>query len=96
MPAPSTAPRPDPRGRLLLFSVLVVATCGLVYELIIGTLSSYLLGSTITHFSLTVGLFLSAMGIGAWASRWVRRDVLSVFVLVEIAIGALEIPDGFF
>ena len=35
--------RAQVRARLLLFSVLVVATCGLVYELISATMASYLL-----------------------------------------------------
>ncbi|MEM0964310.1 MAG: polyamine aminopropyltransferase, partial [Bacteroidota bacterium] len=37
--------------RVLLASVLVVATCGILYELVVGTLSSYLLGNSALHFS---------------------------------------------
>jgi len=48
----------------LLVTVFIIAACGIVYELIIGTLSSYLLGSSVTYFSITIGLFLSAMGWG--------------------------------
>ena len=72
---------------VLLVSVLIIAICGLVYELIIGTLSSYLLGSSVTHFSITIGLFLFAMGIGSWASKLVRRNELRAFMLVEVVIG---------
>lgn len=71
----------------LLVSVFIIAICGLVYELIVGTLSSYLLGNSVTHFSITIGLFLSAMGIGSFLSRLVKRDVLHWFVMVEITIG---------
>lgn len=71
----------------LLFSVFIIAVCGLVYELIVGTLSSYLMGSSVTHFSITIGLFLSAMGLGAWLSRFVKDRELHWFVLVEIITG---------
>ena len=37
------------RSRVLLASVLVVATCGLVYELISATMAAYLLGDSVTQ-----------------------------------------------
>jgi len=73
----------------LLISILIIAVCGLIYELIIGSLSSYLLGDSVYQFSLTLGFFLSAMGLGSFLSRAVRDHLLRVFLLVEIAIGVL-------
>ena len=73
----------------LMVSVFIIAICGLVYELIVGTLSSYLWGNSVTHFSITIGLFMSAMGVGSWASRWLKGDVLTWFIRVEIAIGVV-------
>lgn len=74
---------------LLLFSVFVIATCGLVYELIAGTLASYLLGDSVTQFSTIIGTYLFAMGIGSWLSRYLTRNLLSTFVKVEILIGVV-------
>jgi spermidine synthase len=74
---------------LLLLSVFVIATCGLVYELIAGTLASYLLGDSITQFSTIIGCYLFAMGIGSWLSRYVTRNLLSFFIRVEILVGAV-------
>lgn len=74
---------------LLLVSVFVIATCGLVYELIAGTLASYLLGDSVTQFSTIIGTYLFAMGIGSWLSRYVQRNLLGVFVQVEILVGAI-------
>lgn len=74
---------------LLLFSVFVIATCGLIYELIAGTLASYLLGDSVTQFSTVIGCYLFAMGIGSWLSRYIARQLLMVFVQVEILIGAV-------
>lgn len=72
---------------VLLFSVFVIATCGLVYELIAGALASYLLGDSITQFSTIIGVYLFSMGIGSYWSRFFQRNLLSVFVRVEILIG---------
>ncbi len=72
---------------LLLFSVFVIATCGLVYELIAGTLASYLLGDSVTQFSTIIGAYLFAMGIGSWLSRYLNNQLLATFVKIEILIG---------
>ncbi len=71
----------------LLVTVFIIAICGLIYELIIGTLSSYLFGNSVTHFSVTIGLFMSAMGIGSFASRRITDSLLGWFILVEMAVG---------
>jgi len=81
--------RVAPESANLLVSVFAVATCGLIYELIAGTLSSYLLGNSVTQFSVVIGLFLSAMGIGSFLSRFVQKELLRTFLVVELMVGAL-------
>jgi spermidine synthase len=71
---------------LLLASVLAVATCGLIYELVAGTLASYLLGDSVLQFSTVIGVYLSAMGVGSWLSRFVERGLFRRFVEVELAV----------
>jgi len=71
----------------LLFSVFVISTCGLVYELTAGALASYLLGDSITQFSIIIGVYLSAMGLGSYLSRFIVRNIVAVFIEVEILIG---------
>lgn len=73
----------------LLFSVFVIASCGLVYELIAGTLASYLLGDSVTQFSTVIGSYLFAMGIGSWLSRYVVRGLVARFIQIELAVGVL-------
>lgn len=68
-------------------SVFVVAASGLVYELVAGAVSSYLLGDAVTQFSLVIGVFLSSMGVGSYLARFVRRNLLRTFVELEIWIG---------
>lgn len=74
---------------LLLLSVFVVATCGLIYELVAGTLASYLLGDSVTQFSIIIGVYLFSMGIGSWLSRFFTRNLLGWFIQVEILVGAV-------
>ncbi len=74
---------------VLLASVMVVALCGIVYELIIASVSSYLLGNSVYQFSITIGLFMFAMGLGSYISKWFHRDLTSSFILVEVAVAII-------
>lgn len=79
----------------LLGSVVIIATSGLVYELITGTLASYVLGDSITQFSLVIGLYLFAMGCGSYLSQFIESRLLERFVEIELAIalaGGLSAP----
>jgi spermidine synthase len=73
----------------LLISVFVIATCGLIYELVAGTLASYLLGDSVTQFSTIIGAYLFSMGIGAFFSRFFTRNLLSWFIQLEIMVGLI-------
>ena len=87
-PAPQLR-KPTAPGAALLASAFVVATCGLIYELLASTLASYLLGDSVMQFSTVIGSYLFAMGIGSWCSRYVKRDELRLFVRVELLIAIL-------
>lgn len=73
----------------LLASVFIIASCGLVYELVAGALSSYLLGDSVMQFSTVIGCYLFAMGVGSWLSRYVLRDLIGTFIRVELLVGVL-------
>ncbi|HST60910.1 MAG TPA: polyamine aminopropyltransferase [Longimicrobium sp.] len=70
----------------LFVTVLLIAACGLVYELVAGALASYLLGDSVMQFSTVIGTYLFAMGVGSWLSRWVHRGVATRFVIVELMV----------
>src|SRR5919107_1027510 len=71
---------------LLLFSVFVVATCGLIYELVAGTLASYLLGDSVTQFSTIIGVYLFSMGIGSYLSKFFNRNLVAWFIQIEVLV----------
>jgi spermidine synthase len=77
------------RPPLLFLNVLIVATCGLIYELLAGTLASYVLGDSVTQFSLIIGIYLFAMGVGSWLSRFIDKGLARRFVDVELAVAVL-------
>lgn len=72
---------------IVYLSILVIAVCGIIYELIIGAVSSYLWGDSVFYFSVTIGLYMSAMGLGAFLSKFVRHALFDFFVLSESLIG---------
>jgi spermidine synthase len=71
----------------LYISVLIISSCGLVYELLAGTIASYLLGETVTQFSLIIGTYLFSMGVGSWLSKYLEKDLIPKFLEIELAIG---------
>jgi len=71
----------------LFLSVFLIAACGLIYELIAGTLASYLLGDDVFQFSTIIGCYLFAMGIGSYLSRFLRRGLVAQFVSIELMVG---------
>jgi spermidine synthase len=77
------------RSPVLFLNVMILATCGLVYELLAGTLASYVLGDSVTQFSLVIGIYLFAMGVGAWLSRFVDEALVRCFVEVEFCVALL-------
>lgn len=85
----SNTPPTTEDQRLLLFSIFIIAGCSLIYELLISSLSTYLLGSGVVHYSVTIGLFLFFMGVGAWLAQFIRTELLDRFIRIEIALGLI-------
>jgi spermidine synthase len=77
------------RTAILYLNVFVIATCGLIYELLAGTLASYLLGDSVTQFSTCIGVYLFALGVGAWLSGFLDKSLARYFVEVELAVALL-------
>ena len=85
----ATEPLTKKQTAIMMFSVMVVALCGIVYELIIAAVSSYLLGNSVYQFSMTIGFFMFAMGIGSYISKWFQGDLVATFINVEIAVALI-------
>ena len=75
--------------RILMLTTLIISGCSMVYELIISAVSSYLVGDSTLQYSVTIGLYMFALGIGSFLSKFVKKNLFSSFALVEICIGLI-------
>ncbi len=82
-----SAVHPHTEQRILLFSVFILSLCGIVYELVLGSLATYLLGNPVQQYSITIGIFLSSMGLGSYLSRYITKDLVRNFILIEAVLG---------
>ena len=73
----------------LTHAAFVAGLCSIVYELLIATTVSYFLGDSVRYFSLTIGMYMAAMGAGSYCSKFIGKDLISRFLQFEIALAAL-------
>ncbi|MGD9580289.1 MAG: polyamine aminopropyltransferase [Vampirovibrionia bacterium] len=74
------------RPYIILLVVCIVAVCGIIYELLISTAASYLLGDSVTQFSIIIGIYMSSMGIGAYLSKFIHKQLFKRFLQIEILL----------
>ncbi|KPI02558.1 Spermidine synthase [Actinobacteria bacterium OK074] len=70
----------------MLACVFVCAACGLVYELELVALASYLIGDSVTQASVVLSVMVFAMGIGSLAAKRLRPRAAAGFGAVEAAL----------
>ncbi|WP_069171800.1 polyamine aminopropyltransferase [Streptomyces griseus] len=74
-------------GRFLVLAVVFVcAACGLVYELELVALASYLVGDTVTQASVVLSVMVFAMGLGSLLAKRLRSRAAVGFGLIEAAL----------
>ncbi|MFJ6937558.1 polyamine aminopropyltransferase [Streptomyces sp. NPDC101132] len=74
-------------GRLLvLATVFVCAACGLVYELELLALASYLIGDSVTQASVVLSVMVFAMGVGSLLAKRLRARPAVGFGAVEAVL----------
>jgi spermidine synthase len=71
---------------LLLAAVFVCAACGLVYELELVALASYLVGDSVTQASIVLSVMVFAMGCGSLLAKRLRTRPALGFAAVEAAL----------
>ncbi|MEV5549113.1 polyamine aminopropyltransferase [Streptomyces sp. NPDC052309] len=85
--APAPLPvRPGTGRFLVLAGVFVCAACGLVYELELVALASYLIGDSVTQASVVLSVMVFAMGVGSLAAKRLRRFAAAGFGAVEAVL----------
>ncbi|NEA16726.1 polyamine aminopropyltransferase [Streptomyces halstedii] len=77
-------------GRFLVLAVVFVcAACGLVYELELVALASYLIGDSVTQASVVLSVMVFAMGIGSLLAKRLRGRAAVGFGLLEAALALI-------
>ncbi|WP_433246409.1 polyamine aminopropyltransferase [Actinomadura nitritigenes] len=76
---------------LVLAAVFTCAACGLVYELALVALGSYLVGDSVTQASIVLSVMVFAMGIGSLLAKPLQKHAAAAFAIVE---GALALVGG--
>jgi spermidine synthase len=71
---------------LVLVCVFVCAACGLVYELELVALASYLMGDSVTQASVVLSVMVFAIGLGSLAAKRLRSRAAAGFGVVEAVL----------
>jgi len=75
---------------VIVLAIFIAGLCSIIYELLISTTTSYFLGDSIRQFSLTIGIYMAAMGLGAFLSKLLDDRYLTVhFIIVEVLLGLI-------
>ncbi|MFG2005823.1 polyamine aminopropyltransferase [Spirillospora sp. NPDC048911] len=74
---------------LVLAAVFTCAACGLVYELALVALGSYLVGNSVTQASIVLSVMVFAMGVGSLAAKPLQGRPVVAFAIVEGALALL-------
>lgn len=72
-----------------MLTTLIISGCSICYELIISAVSSYLVGDSTLQYSITIGLYMSAMGLGSFLSKYMKKNLFNWFVIIEIGVGMI-------
>ncbi|MFP3988943.1 polyamine aminopropyltransferase [Streptomyces sp. E11-3] len=71
---------------LVLVGVFICAACGLVYELELVALASYLIGDSVTQASVVLSVMVFAMGIGSLLAKRLRCRAAAGFGAIEAVL----------
>jgi spermidine synthase len=74
----------------LSFSILLTGGAGLIYEYLLSTTSSYIMGSSIEQFSITIALMLLSMGTAGYIQKKISDNhLVEKFIFIEAFLSLL-------
>ncbi len=86
----SASIRPRTATLLLALSMFFTGAAGFIFECILSTVASYILGNSIEQFSVTISLMMLMMGFaGYWQSKLSDDHLIEKFLAVETALALL-------
>ncbi len=73
----------------LTYAVFVAGLCSIIYELLIATTVSYFEGDSVKYFSITIGIYMAALGLGAYMSKFVKDKLIEWLIVTETILGLI-------
>ena len=91
MPLPPAAPiRPRVATVLLGLSMFLTGASGFIFECILSTVATFILGNSIEQFSVTISLMMLMMGLaGIWQRSLSDDRLVEKFLIVEVGLALL-------
>lgn len=89
---PQAAPQLRPRTATLLLasSMFLTGASGFVFECILSTVATFIVGNSVEQFSVTISLMMLMMGFaGFWQRRISDRNLVEKFLAVEAGMALL-------
>ena len=80
----------------LVVTTIILAFCSIVYELILAQSLTLIFGSSVMQYSLTIGIYLFALGIGAICFRFLNEEIEKQFVILEVVLSLIGAISVFF
>ncbi|WP_425445344.1 polyamine aminopropyltransferase [Virgibacillus phasianinus] len=77
------------KSKTIYWASGIVSICGIIFEVLFGALGSYILGDGVKQYTLTISLFLTGMGIGAYLSEKVMKNLILTFIWIEFGIALI-------
>jgi len=82
------------RFRFLHSLIFITAFCGYAYELVLAQILSILWGDVVTQYTVTTGVYIAAMGVGAFLTP-VRLSAERSFIWIEVFVSLLAVAAPF-
>lgn len=81
---------PNTATFLLAACAFFTGASGLVFEYILSTIATYVLGNSVEQFSIVIAVMLCSMGVGGYAQQFLSDDnLVEKFIGIEVVIAIL-------
>ncbi|GAA4822297.1 polyamine aminopropyltransferase [Algivirga pacifica] len=77
------------KSNTLKLALFATGLSGIVAEYILSTLATYFLGNSVLQWTLILSFMLFAMGLGSRLSKYMEKQLLERFIIVEYVLSVL-------
>ncbi len=77
------------RSNILKLALFATGLSGIVAEYILSTMATYFLGDSVFQWTMIVSVMLFSMGLGSRLSKYIEKQLLLKFVLIEFFLSVV-------